>query len=282
MTTPTTFAEYRNIKAVNWSTLKAMDDSPAHYKAAIEHGRDDTDALRLGRLADVLLFTPEAFEAKFAVWEHGDRRGNAYKAFEAVAETMGRDVVKPADVTEGRALADAVRTHPEVADILDGAEFQVPIVWVDPVTGLRCKGLADIVNWSKGILADLKSAVTIEKRRFMAAAGKYRYHCQLAHYRAGLRVSREWTPERVCIIGAEKGRPHDVGVFDLHHTVIAAGAVTVSDLLARVAECEAAGTWPGRYPARELVTMDDMPRWLLDDDTDDDADSLGLTSASDL
>lgn len=274
-----TFDTYRSVRAVNWSTLKAMDDSPAHYKAAREHGRDDTDALRLGRLADVLLFTPDTFGAKFAVWTEGDRRGNAYKAFAAEAEAAGRDVVKPADVEEGRALADAVLRHPEAREILDGAEFQVLVVWTDPVTGLLCKGLADIVNWSKGILADVKSAATIEKRRFMTAAGKYRYHCQLAHYRAGLRASRGWTPERVCIIGAEKGRPHDVGVFDLHHTVIAAGAVTVSDLLARVAECEDSGDWPGRYPARELVTMDDMPRWLLDDDTDDDADSLGITSS---
>lgn len=277
-----TFADYRKLKADNWSALKAMDDSPAHYRAAREFGRDDTDALRLGRLADVLLFTPDTFGSKFAVWENGDRRGNAYKAFAADAEAAGRDVVKPADVEEGRALADAVLRHPEARKILDGAEFQVPIVWTDPTTGRLCKGLADIVNWSKGILADVKSAATIDKRRFMAVVGKYRYHCQLAHYRAGLMCSRGWTPERVCIIGAEKGRPHDVGVFDLHHTVIAAGSVTVSDLLARVAECEAGGEWPGRYPARELVTMDDMPRWLLDDETDDDADSLGLTSALDF
>jgi len=26
--------------------------------------------------------------------------------------------------------------------------------------------------------------------------------------------------------------------------------------------------------------MDDMPRWLLDDETDDDADSLGLTPST--
>lgn len=270
-----TEAEYRAYPAVNWSTLRSMDDSPAHYRAALTAGRKDTPALWFGRLVDCLIFTSDEFGSKYAISPYDDFRKKDAQQWRDETVALGVDIVKPDTLAEARALAAAVRAHPVAARYLDAGEFQVPMIWTDPETGIECKGLADLIGRGS-FLIDGKSARTIEKRRYAAQAGSLRYHCQLAHYRAGCRLALGFDPEFVGHIVYEKGAPYDVAVFEFTPTVINSGEVIVRELLSHVAECRASGVWPGRYPEIEQITNDDMPRWL-DVEDDESADELGLT-----
>ena len=272
-----TIEEYMALDAVNWSTLKAMDESPAHYLAAVKEGRPDTDALKFGRLVDVLIFTPEAFASSFIVSPYDKFQSNESKAWRSTMEASGLEVVKADTVADAQRMADAVHAHPIARRYLRAGEFQTPMVWTDPDTGLRCKGRTDLLSKGRRFLIDGKSAKTIDKRRYLSQAGSLRYHCQLAHYRNGCRLALGFEPEFIGHIVYEKGAPYDVGVFEFAPAVIDAGEVIVKELLARVAECRESGVWPGRYPEIESVTMDDMPRWL-DMDDDESAEDLGITS----
>jgi exodeoxyribonuclease VIII len=229
-----TFAEYRAIDAVNWSSLKSMKDSPAHYLAAVKEGRADSAALITGRLLDCLIFEPDEFATRYVISPYDDFRTKEAKAWrdEQVAE-----VVKADALAESQALADAVRRHPVARRYLDAGRFQVPLLWTDPATGLACKGLADLIG--PGFLIDGKSARTIDKRRYASQAGSLLYHCQLAHYRAGMRIGLGIDPEFIGHIVYEKGAPYDVAVFEFAPAVIDSGEVIVRELLNRVAECEA-------------------------------------------
>lgn len=276
-----TYAEYAALPGINFTTLKAMADSPAHYLAALNTKRKDTPALRFGRIVDVLLFSPNEFRERHAVSPFEDFRTNEAKAWKAKAKEDGLDVVTPDEVDEARTLADAVRAHPIARGFIDAGRYQVPMTWTDPDTGLACKGLADLVNGPASpigtFLIDGKSARTIDKRRYASAAGGYRYHCQLAHYRAGCRLALGIDPTFVGHIVYEKGAPYDVGVFEFDRSVIDSGEVIVRDLLRQVADCRAKNEWPGRYPAIETITNDDMPRWL-DDEADESAEDLGIVA----
>lgn len=276
----TPFQAYRALGGVNWSTLKAMRDSPAHYQAAKKEGRNDTPALITGRLLDCLIFTPDEFAAKYVISPYDEFRTNAAKAWRDETTARGVEIIKPDALAEAQALADAVRKHPVARRYLDAGEFQAPLVWTDPETGLRCKGLTDLLNRGpRPFLIDGKSAQTIDKRRYASSAGSFLYHCQLAHYRAGMRIGLGIDPEFIGHIVYEKGAPYDVAVFEFAPAVIDSGEVIVRELLNRVAECEASGEWPGRYPEIEMITNDEMPRWL-DDEADESAEDLGLTAAS--
>lgn len=267
--------EYRALRAVNWSTLKAMADSPAHYLAALNVGRTDTPALRFGRIVDCFLFSPADYASRYAIAPYDDFRTKEAKAWRESAEAEGLEVIKGTEANEARILAEAVLRHPVARAYIEAGRFQVPMVWTDPDTGLLCKGLADLVG--DDFLIDGKSARTIDKRRYASQAGSLMYHCQLAHYRAGMRIALGVDPAFVGHIVYEKGQPYDVGVFEFDRTVIDSGEVIVRDLLARVAECREVNEWPGRYPEVERITNDDMPRWLNMDD-DESAEDLGLTS----
>lgn len=259
-----TEAEYRALDAVNWSTLCRMADSPAHYRQALLTGRKDTQALRMGRLIDVLTFTPELAAERVAVSPFDSFRSGEARAWRDQQAAEGRDVYTAEELVQAQALADAVRAHPVAGPYIARGRFQVPMVWTDPHTGLRCKGLADLVCADGDtFLLDGKSARTADKRRWLSEVAQRRYHCQLAHYRQGCRLALGFDPAEVGHIVCEKGAPYDVGVFTYDAATIDQGEADVRALLERVAECRASGHWPGRYPDLVSVTADEMPGWMF-------------------
>lgn len=265
------FAAYAAMEGVNWSTLKAMRDSPLAYRHALSVPRQDTTALALGRVTHTIVFEPEKFGAEFVIWTGGRRAGKAWDDF--VAEHEGLTIVKPEEIDQAVAMADAVKRHPLAQPYLIGGLFEQPITWTDPDTGLQCKARPDSMQPHRKTLVDLKSAVSIEGRRFGNAAARYGYHCQLAHYANGIERALGWRPEHVKLIAVEKTAPHDVAVFSLTEDDIYAGHVEVCELLQKLRAHMDAKTWPGRYVEEQALQL---PAWLFLDD-DADADGFGLT-----
>lgn len=261
---------YFEADAVNWSTLKLLRDSPMAYRHALTHKRADTADLAVGRLVHTLALEPEAFERDYAVWEGGRRAGKEWEAF--VEANAGRTIFKPDEIEEAVSMANAVRAHALVQPYLDGGQFEVPLYWDDQATGLRCKARPDWLQADRGVLLDLKTARSIEGRQFGNAAARYGYHCQLAHYAAGVQAALGWTPSEVRIVAVEKTPPHDVAVFVVTEDDLYAGQCEVSELLTRLKAHREADQWPGRYTTEQALQL---PAWLFTDD-DADADEFGL------
>lgn len=264
-----TIDTYAAIDAVNWSTLKALRESAAHYRHALEVPRPDTTALALGRLAHTLIFEPILFADRFAIWEGGDRRGKAWQEFaEAHSD---RTIFKPNEVDDIVNMAAAVRSHPLVAPYFEGAEFEQPATWIDPTTGLKCKARTDWTIRSRRILLDFKSTRSTHGRQFGYEASRYGYHLQMAHYLNGMRYGADWDPQQVLIVAAEKKAPYDVAVFEIDRETLMIADTEVTDLLVQLKTHREADTWPGRY---ESIQALQLPAWVYTDD--DEAADLGL------
>lgn len=266
-----THDDYASMRGVNWSTLKNLRESGLAYQYGLVHPREDTAALALGRVTHTLAFDPLTFAEEFVIWEHGDRRGNEWKAF--ADRHAGKTIFKPAEIETAIAMADAVKRHPLVQPYLARGVFEQPIQWIDPDTGIQCKAKPDWLQPHRRALVDLKTTVSIEGRRFGNAAARYGYHCQLAHYAAGVEHALGWRPELVKLIAVEKTPPHDVAVFTLTDADLYAGADEVAELLQKLRAYTDAQTWPGRYSEEQALQL---PAWLFLDDEDADADGLGL------
>lgn len=260
---------YFSLSGVNWSSLKWLRESALIYKYRLEAGLADTPALALGRVTHTLVFEPAKFNAEYAIWTEGDRRGNAWKEF-ANAHAH-QTIFKPAEIETAIAMAESVRRHPLVQRYLDGGMFEQPIRWVDPDTGLHCKAKPDWLLPKQRVLLDLKSAVSIDGRKFGAAAARYGYHGQLAHYKNGVSVALDWEPARVIIVAVEKEPPHDVAVFELDEEALFAGSEEVRTLLLQLKACRDADVWPGRYTEEQALQL---PAWMFTDE--DDTDGFGL------
>lgn len=266
------FADYVAIDAVNWSTLKHAARSMRHYHHERQTERPDTVRLSRGRAGHTAVLEPDRFLLDYVLWDGGDRRAKGYKAFAAEAEDAGKTVLTVAEYTSALALRDAVHAHPVAGPLLARkGESEVTVTWTDSETGLACKGRIDrLVTGGRPTIADFKTTSDIDARVFARVCSRLRYVSQLGMYRDGVRAARGLECG-AAIIAAEVDEPYDVAVFRITSDALWSGSDEFHYLLARVAECEASGEWPGRYPERVDL---ELPPWTFEGELSDEIEVL--------
>jgi hypothetical protein len=260
--------DYRAHPAINISSLKYMDESPAHCKDAIDNAREVTGAMSMGTAEHCMILEPSQFPPRYTVWTGGVRRGKEWDGFKA--SNPDKTIITQDEYETCVAMREAVMAHTAAGPIFQfGGEAERALFWTDAVTGIACKCRID---WLCGTLVDLKTTQTANPRRFAATAARYKYHAQMAWYRWGVECALGIVDMPCQLVVVESQRPHDVVVYTLDDLTLAAGWDLCRAWLDRYAECKASGKWPGRY---ETETTLNLPRWAFDSD-DDSADELGL------
>jgi len=251
---------------VNWSTLKAIGTSPKHYLHLLTHPREDTDALRLGRLTHCAVFEPDQINARYAVSPRFNRAmnddtarakgydGGKQAAAEWAANHADREIV-PQDMYDAAYnMAQAVLHDPVAAPFVTEGWAEHHVQWTDPVTGIDCRGRVDHTN---GALADLKttrSLVTCERD-----TARFGYHAQLAWYHDGCLAAGMTFTKPPVLVFVENVAPWDVLVLRFDDDDLAVGRRVYRAALNRLAECRKTGIWPGvgGGVARRVV----LPAW---------------------
>ena len=150
----------------------------------------------------------------------------------------------------------------------DDGDAEAVVMWTHPATGIRCKGRVDYASESTRRLIDLKTARSAHPRRFGMQAADLMYHCQIVWYGDGVnhwRVEQGLAPVdwRHTLVAVEIEPPHQVGVFSLTEDQVAIARERIEQIMARIAECERLGKWPGRLTAEQAL---ELPRWEYNDD----------------
>lgn len=222
---------------VRFSRLKYFAQSPAHYLNSITVEREDSAALRGGRLLHYLVLGGD-----YAVYD-GTRRGKAWDDFQA--EHAGADIFTTSEYDRAAPMAAAVHGHADAARLLQGEhEQQLDWSWL----GRSCTGRLDVIHprW----IADLKTTVDAQPERFQRLALRYAYHAQLAWYRIG---AGDLT--RDCyLISVETKAPHPVVVHHLTEAALDQGERLCRLWMERLRTCEESGHWPGY--AQSIVDFD--------------------------
>lgn len=248
------FGDYRAASGVNFSRLKRMEWSPAHYMCEVE--REDTPDLALGRLLHLSVLEPSLYQALVLDsddWPGGMTKGpkprpttnkqsDAYKEWAAARRAEGRILSTRSDMDLHQRVHDAVRSHPVAAMYLSWpGQAEVSIYWQHPLE-LKCKSRIDWLG-DRAIL-DLKSTRDIRPHDFARSAYRYRYHAQAAYYQDAVKAL---TGERrpYLIVAVEKTPPFDVVVTEVPDDALAAGRAMYQDWMLRVLECQETGEWPG-------------------------------------
>lgn len=265
-----TFAQYRQIDAVNWSSLREMRRSPAHYRYRLDHPREDTTGLAFGRGLHAAALEPDRLPLEFAVFKGARRAGKDWQAFRAV---HGEDtILKASEYERCLAIRDAVRAHPTASKYLRAGRAERAITWVDRATGLHCKGRLDWISDSVPALVDLKGTSDLSRLHIVAA--QFGYNCQLAFYLAGLRALGLEVPAR--IVAVEVQPPHAVQVLALHDDDLYAGERECAELLRKVADCTARRSWPAGAGDEQVLRVPAWSTCRLREQ--DDLSGLGLVA----
>ena len=251
---------YDQLQALNWSSLKALNRSPLHFRWLRDHPEPDKPAYALGRAAHCAILEPAEFSSRYAVYSgRRDARTRAYQEWQA--KHPGVTALRESDYDAVMAMAEAVRNHRVASRHLQGGRAEETITWTDPRSKLLCKGRLDYVRPDG--LVDLKTTSKIAPDRWLRDCATYLYHGQVAWYHNGATlagaISRD--ADLPVIIAVETSAPYDVAVYRMTHEAMSTGLDLVRALLDRYVACTAADLWPGVAP--EEIPLE-LPSWADD------------------
>ncbi len=272
-----TRAQYDALDRVNFSTLKLIGTSPAHYQHRMKTGdSDDTDARARGRCVHLAVLEPEKFREQVVVWDGGTRRGKDWESFKA--RNAEKEILKPEPYEEVITIAKAVRGSDQAARYLVEGRSEVAVLWdhVVPEMGglpgyrIRCKALLDRIT-PVGII-DLKSTRDASPDGFGRECANYESHVQASFYSDGYRAATGKELPYI-LIATEAAPPHVVQAYRVREDDLENGRETYRGWLDRLDMCRREQAWPG-YSTTEMDLV--LPPWATPQD-DNDVSGLGLT-----
>ena len=240
---------YEKSQAVNKSTLWEMRKSPLHYWHLMhDTPREDTAAMKFGRAVHCRLLEPVEFSRQYVVAPECDRRTKEGKAIWTQLLESGKEVISADDMETIQAMEWEFP-----ANLIRGAQTEVPLYWTDAETGVECKGRLDAIT--EDYVIDYKTTTNAATDAFMREAIRYGYDLQAAMYLEAARANG-YNPKGFIFIAQEKNAPYLVNVLHAGEAFIDRGMWIMRGLLAKYKECSDSGNWPG-YGENELI----LPEW---------------------
>jgi exodeoxyribonuclease VIII len=262
--------DYDSIERVNYSSLKLIGRSPAHYRHGLLEEREDTDALKFGRVTRLAVLEPERFRSLIAVWDGGRRAGKDWDKF--VEQHQGRELLTQEEHKRCLDLQQAVRNDARAMRYISGGQPEVTVLWTAEVGGRRipCKARLDFDT--DAALVELKTTRNAEPSAFGRQAHGLGYHVQASWQVDGYARAAGIGKPHVTV-SVEKDPPHVVQVYRMPERYLEMGRLEYRTWLDRLVECRESARWPG-YADIELEL--EFPPWATG--ADEDLGGLGLTS----
>lgn len=246
---------------VSKSALDQIARSPAHYRAWLETDRTPTPAMVFGSLTHQYVFELGKCLGSVAVQpDFGDCRATKNK--EARNDwrlaNEGKQHVSQEDWDTVRAIGDSVRLHPIAAKLIDQCQPEVSVFWQDGETGLDCKARVDGWVPSLRMALDLKTTSDASPTEFAKSVHNFRYHCQDAHYRAGLAEATGADVKAFVFIAVEKEAPYAVATYTLDDAAYFRGLELVRRDMATMKQCVDEDNWPAFGTQTKSISL---PSW---------------------
>ena len=232
-------AIYRQAPGISNSSLKGIDQSPAHYLARLRTPWETTQAQVIGHITHTATLEPHLpplYVVRPAGLTFTTKEGKAWR------DSQSLPIITEEEAAQISGMSAAVNRHPFARSILNRSEKEVSAFKLDEATGLLIKGRADMVfmdDDNHTVVADLKTCEDARPAQFMRDAAKWQYHRQAAFYCDLFGASQ------FVFICVEKSAPHGVTVMQYSPEAIQTGRTMYRAALATIAACQATNDWPG-------------------------------------
>lgn len=255
---------------VNWSTLKNILTSPKHYRWALDHPREDTEALLRGRATHCAIYEPSEYGKRYVVAPKFHRgmldktarekgyEGGKEAAAQWDAQHRDAEVLTPEMNADVIGMATATKDDPIAGPMIEGGFAEQAVTWTDALTGIECRGRVDHIN---GRLSDLKTTRNIDPRAFGRDVARFMYHGQLAYYADGLAANGIVLEGEPAIIAVENTAPYDVLVLTFSEEDMAAGRALYRKALDCLSRSRELDEWPGVSGGEPMRVP--LPAWVM-------------------
>jgi len=284
---------YHAWPAASNSQLTQLMKSPAHLAAYRTKGWEPTPAQVLGTAIHSAVLEPENFErtyvqagqcealtrggkgprcSKNGTWPLADGSIVCTTHLDEEGDVDGSTIVLSESQQETCLMVQAaVRGHETAGPLLDAStDFELSIVWDDPVTGVRCKARLDAYapDFAGGTIPDLKSAQEGGLLDFERSILRWGYHRKAWFYLRG--AHEVGLPARhFPLIVVEKDLPFHVDTYRISDAVVKDMERQMTALLELYATCMEIDHWPSRPQEFREISI---PVWgwrQIDDETEE-------------
>jgi len=228
-----------------------------HYRYAIAHPTPATEDQAIGTRMHTLLFDGEAAYMRGVViggpinpktQKAYGRDTNAHREW-CEAQGPGKEFLSIDEDQQVRSMVKAAMDDEYVARVIgdnaEGSDNEVSMVWIDPESGLLCKGRADMLRPGLGMIGDLKTCQDASPAAVERSILKWGYHRQAAWYTDGARVlGLDWV-RHFGFLFVEKLPPYGLGLYRIQDDAVEIGRLQNARLRATVKQCRESGEWPG-------------------------------------
>lgn len=249
-------------KAVSKSMICSFIEDPGAWKYYSKPKA--TSAMKAGSLLDTLLTEPLQFKNRYIMSEFDEFRTNAAKEWKAQAEASGLVVLKQSELECAQMQLMAIKSKPEAAAILDGAQFQVAFRHKTRYP-FASKGLIDILPNDGETIVDLKTCAPSaleSKRSLQRYIFDWMYHVQAGCYCDGYGLASGEERTRFKFIFITSAPPFKVAVIELPFAAISLGADIYRNGLKRYAECLETGIFPSMWDGEVEL---DLPEYAYNE-----------------
>lgn len=254
-------ADYHAAPAVSKSDLDLIAKSPLHYIASKKTPREQTPSMLLGSVTHKLILEPEKFADEYMVAPDVDRRTKAGRDAwtEFAAEVTDKHtVIDKATLEQAQVIAEAVKSHPVAAKLLQGGQAELSYFWKD--NGIECKCRPDYLREDIKTVIDFKTTQCSAPEEFTKSAYNYRYHVQSAWYLNGLKACGV-NVEHFIFVAAETKPPYPVMVYVADELMLKLGQAEAADNLESYRKCLESDIWHG-YEEQPKVHSLSLPDWV--------------------
>lgn len=251
--------EYRAHKAVNYSSLKHILKSPAHYKAELEKPREETPAMLLGSLTHSVILESKMLSMIASVKPEGlslaTKEGKEWKYAHG-----HNPIISEKDAESILGMAASVRSNPHAVAMLKGCNMRETPIMAN-LRGVDCKCLIDAHGTSDGsewVICDLKTTDDASPEAFARKVANFDYDMQKAFYSQCLaQLHQIETPPFWYWIVVEKTAPYTCAVYSSEEWEDS-GNLKLERALELYKECAERNEWPQPYAG---ITKLERPRW---------------------
>jgi exodeoxyribonuclease VIII len=222
--------------------------------------KEQTKAMRGGSVLDCLLTEPQQFNARYAMSIYDEFRTKEAKSWRDEMEAEGRQVLKQSEFGSAQSQLNAIKSKPEAAALINGAQFQVAFRH-ETAYPFASKGLIDILPDDGETIVDLKTCEpsALESKRSLARhIFDWGYHIQAGAYCEGMAIASGIERTQFKFIFVTSKPPFRVAVVSLPFPAISYGADLYRAGAKRFAECLETNKWPSIWDGEVEI---DLPEY---------------------
>lgn len=264
--------EYDATQALNYSGSKELiGKSPAHYQAYLTAQREETKALRMGRLTHAFVLEPEVVSSRFALLPSEAPKKPTKAQLEAKkpseetianiawwnkfnADAEGKSVVDDEEWTVCVSVAQSmVATIKKLGLTIKATELMLLVEYCGCPIKVAIDAVAEDAEGNEYLL-DLKSTEDASPKAWLSSARSYRYPLQAHIYRTAYEIFFKRRIKGVIFIAGEKSAPYLSAPYEFGPELMTYAIADFEQAVSTYKGCVALGEWPG-YPS-EVTTLD--------------------------